>query len=1480
MRESDIAQIFKRDGFSVAINFSGSTNPNALTGTGDTDFSQQAMKPYLEIDTARGSTTAQVDDDGNFTQQQEFTLTGTKGSRSFKFKKGASVADLVQQIHSSADSTGVDAALIFNSAQRIDRLGNGNGEFAPMVENKFKLDGMVNEKGESLYLSVSYEEKYKDQVDLSAFDPGLDLQVSMNDELDAYGRPTYSVTLGGSTLLSQWDGKADTFNRELASITASNTNPGDEFAHLKYMNFRMDTDIDTRESFKGQGIFRWDSAATALTSTIPAGFSSTGGHAASTIAVDFSGVDPDLFAGGAPIFTAAVNTANDDMLTITVNRDGESHSIDIPLSAVFPAAAPNPDVVIGATHTTNELLHGIKITGGGNTAAWINGTDVIGTSNSQELSAPTTNVGLVPNAALPSSTIRLTKTGIDNIPEQPRPVAKPVMPRALVEEPVDPDTITPPIAPTLPVNPNGTTARPAAERDISPFVTSNLPGVGGVSVDFNLLGYGGLPDGQQQALLDLMTAIDDQDVRLDVTTNGDGSVLGSGLPTYSVKLVVGTGPAEKSYDLAANWDGASNIVYNPTAANDPGDDMSKALKKLQFQPTVAVDRAADIVDEIDFSGLIGKITVVNPFGATTGSTVDLDLSALDNTFWRTNLSAADLLAIANGTALTVSVTGAMAGAAPARTGSLAISVQVGTNTPVAVETISGLAFDANGTSTGGIKYKLNNINNTDFQNTATGATVSATPAAKTKWLGGNAPSTSTSSTDSTSFAAIVAQDALQKVWDENDKNFDDAMLQYNRELAIFHQETAALASLRANYPAALAAYEADQARLVDAMKTYNAELKDYNIYREKVLKFEAGTNVVKNGVPLGTDLVPDPGAVTGGVAMGEEASSVARNVGTVAVFNNELDPDGSGKVMRGVSGVALSDEAADSIHFGKNTDGQGRVFVKFLDDNSFELYKDSSMSAESLVATGINGREIKEANNSGLKGLTLNLAKDAGGDLPAVKGVYIALAGIEGRSTNVDQNGNSYDGVVYDKDVVNTPRTVEKVATQEDVDAALLEDPASTLKVGDKFKVQTYEGSGCFDSDRTLITGVELGRNTSDEGKIYLKNIFDEKTGTLQVFAYKNDRMRDEDMVAKSEIYKVTGDDGTDASSITVVLNEVRVSDKTDGTGLGIVLSVDAAAFKGVESSTLTGSIQFTNLGARVFAQDYGTGSTLKITQDKGGIFSYYQSPGVDGSKRVIEAEENKGVTVELKGQDATLSINGAQVFTDGLKLSMANQDIQANLVFNTGKVGSTTLAQVGYDAGSIFTKAGALNVGSAEMNEDGISGQLCNAGHTTNEKLDGFQGGMQLQLGEGAGDQNRTVVAIKSLAADNIGRVVKGGYWETGKAVWTEKMFTMKDVMGGGYACLRTDPVLAMSIIEVAINDVAEVRAQIGAMQANLLQTNSNNLSVTMENIQKTESGIRDADMADEMTEFTKNQVLQSAATSMLANANQSSQNVLQLLQ
>ena len=64
-----------------------------------------------------------------------------------------------------------------------------------------------------------------------------------------------------------------------------------------------------------------------------------------------------------------------------------------------------------------------------------------------------------------------------------------------------------------------------------------------------------------------------------------------------------------------------------------------------------------------------------------------------------------------------------------------------------------------------------------------------------------------------------------------------------------------------------------------------------------------------------------------------------------------------------------------------------------------------------------------------------------------------------------------------------------------------------------------------------------------------------------------------------------------------------------------------------------------------------------------------------------------------------------------------------------------------------------------------------------------------------------------------------------------------------------------------------------------NRLQYTSNNLIVAAENVQASESTIRDADMAKEMTAYTKNNVLTQAAQAMLAQANQNSSTVLSLL-
>lgn len=88
-----------------------------------------------------------------------------------------------------------------------------------------------------------------------------------------------------------------------------------------------------------------------------------------------------------------------------------------------------------------------------------------------------------------------------------------------------------------------------------------------------------------------------------------------------------------------------------------------------------------------------------------------------------------------------------------------------------------------------------------------------------------------------------------------------------------------------------------------------------------------------------------------------------------------------------------------------------------------------------------------------------------------------------------------------------------------------------------------------------------------------------------------------------------------------------------------------------------------------------------------------------------------------------------------------------------------------------------------------------------------------------------------------------------------------------------------AITVIDHAIDRVSSVRASFGAMQ-NRLEHTINNLGTSQENLTAAESQIRDVDMAEEMSGFTKNNILVQAATSMLAQANQMPQSVLTLLQ
>jgi flagellin len=88
------------------------------------------------------------------------------------------------------------------------------------------------------------------------------------------------------------------------------------------------------------------------------------------------------------------------------------------------------------------------------------------------------------------------------------------------------------------------------------------------------------------------------------------------------------------------------------------------------------------------------------------------------------------------------------------------------------------------------------------------------------------------------------------------------------------------------------------------------------------------------------------------------------------------------------------------------------------------------------------------------------------------------------------------------------------------------------------------------------------------------------------------------------------------------------------------------------------------------------------------------------------------------------------------------------------------------------------------------------------------------------------------------------------------------------------------MRLVDKAIDDITVVRGALGAVQKNAMESNIRSLNVSREELTNAESVIRDADMAAEVSEFTRNQVIMQSGLAMLGQANQVSRNVLGLIQ
>ncbi len=181
----------------------------------------------------------------------------------------------------------------------------------------------------------------------------------------------------------------------------------------------------------------------------------------------------------------------------------------------------------------------------------------------------------------------------------------------------------------------------------------------------------------------------------------------------------------------------------------------------------------------------------------------------------------------------------------------------------------------------------------------------------------------------------------------------------------------------------------------------------------------------------------------------------------------------------------------------------------------------------------------------------------------------------------------------------------------------------------------------------------------------------------------------------------------------------------------------------------------------------------------------------------------------------------------------------------------------------ALFTGSKNGTNGLTLSDADGNTVSLTGAGNATFSATAVGQvqtGTSQFQIGANAGQT--TNLSIGNFAASELGKGAVSG----------KDMSSLNLTSASG----ATD---ALKVIDKAISDVATARGKIGNFQKNVLESNSRTLSVAKENLAATQSSITDVDVAEEMTNYTKLQILQSTGMAILSQAKSAPQSVLQLL-
>ncbi|HMS56157.1 MAG TPA: flagellin [Fimbriimonadaceae bacterium] len=200
--------------------------------------------------------------------------------------------------------------------------------------------------------------------------------------------------------------------------------------------------------------------------------------------------------------------------------------------------------------------------------------------------------------------------------------------------------------------------------------------------------------------------------------------------------------------------------------------------------------------------------------------------------------------------------------------------------------------------------------------------------------------------------------------------------------------------------------------------------------------------------------------------------------------------------------------------------------------------------------------------------------------------------------------------------------------------------------------------------------------------------------------------------------------------------------------------------------------------------------------------------------------------------------------------------DAVADVIIDTNGTTAGGLVTVTFTGGRYGQSALKLT------DNDGNSITLTGAGNAVASSLAGqiSVGSASFQIGANAGQQ--ISLSLGNFAASQLGSSVVSGR-----------------NLGNIDITTTSGASEAMSVIDAAIAEVSKSRGALGSFQRNAVESNIRALGIAKENLSATESSIRDADVAQEMTTFTKLQILQQSGLAVLAQANSAPQAVLSLL-